>query len=80
MLDITLYVIDREAEDSLLASESYEGYDYVSLVNEGTYGPPALVAPMRGEPPVARVGDRVLYVNTSCSDLAAFEIVRKADR
>lgn len=80
MLDITLYVIDRESEDDLLSSESYDSYDFVSLVNEGTYGPPALVAPMRGERPVAGIGDRVLYVNTSCSDLAAFEIVRKADR
>ena len=39
--------------------------DFVSLVNHGTYGPPALVAPARGEQPLARPGQTVLYVNTS---------------
>jgi hypothetical protein len=39
--------------------------EYVSLVNSGTYGKPALVAPDRGEGATARPGEEVLYVNTS---------------
>lgn len=49
--------------------------DFVSLVNHGTFGPPALVAPGRSaDAPRAQRGDKVLYVNTSV--VALFEIVR----
>lgn len=48
--------------------------DYVSFVNTGTFGPPPLVAPKDGLPPLADVNDEVLYVNTSL--VAAFTIER----
>jgi hypothetical protein len=49
--------------------------DFVSLVNHETYGPPTLVAPSRGEQPLARPGQDVLYVNTSLVPL--FKIHRR---
>ena len=55
----------------------------MSLVNNQTYGPPALIAPSRGNPttpngPVrARIGERVLYVNTNL--VPVFEMVRTSD-
>jgi hypothetical protein len=58
----------------------FEDIDFVSQVNEGTFGPPALVAPSPKEPgsrPVARPGQRVLYVNTSLVPL--FTIERNGD-
>lgn len=48
--------------------------DFVSLVNHGTYGAPALVAPQRDQPkPLATVGQTVLYVNTSLVPLFSIE-------
>ena len=55
----------------------FNGIDYVSFVNEGTYGAPALVAPNpkdpQGTPPRARPGQKVLYINTSLVPLFAIE-------
>lgn len=48
--------------------------EYVSFVNNGTFGPPPLVAPKDGNPPLAEVGDTVLYINTS--KVGAFTIER----
>jgi hypothetical protein len=54
--------------------------DFVSLINAGTHGPPALVAPGRnaGENvrPVATVGQEVLYVNTFLVPLFTIKRVR----
>jgi hypothetical protein len=56
--------------------------DFVSLIDQGTHGPPALVAPGRERganvAPVARVEDRVLYINTTF--VPAFTIERLHDR
>jgi hypothetical protein len=56
--------------------------DFLSLVNHGTYGPPALIAPAPGrnstEGPVAQVGETVLYINTSL--VPAFKGTRIQDR
>ena len=53
----------------------HEGIDYVSLVNNGTHGKPALIAP-GGKPgdPRATVGETVLYINTAFVPM--FEIER----
>lgn len=48
---------------------------YVSFVNDGTFGPPPLVAPKDGNPPLAALDEEVLYVNTS--RVAAFTITRQ---
>lgn len=74
MLEVTVYTIDPENGE--LIDNNFD-VDYVSLVNHETYGPPALVAPNRGEAPKARPGDSVLFVNTSV--VHAFRIDRKDD-
>jgi hypothetical protein len=54
----------------------FNGIDFVSFVNEGTFGPPALVAPSPkepGRPPLARPGQKVLYINTSLVPLFSIE-------
>jgi hypothetical protein len=66
--DITIYPISEPGEDAAETVEfRAEEYDYLSLINEGTYGIPPLVTKteQRGEekPPVAGAGDTVLYVN-----------------
>ena len=74
-LRVTLY------DNALEGDEAPHEVDYVSLYNGGTHGPPALVAPGRekGENVAARarVGDTVLYINTSL--VPAFEVERFAD-
>lgn len=59
MLSVTVYSDINDEGPTV-----YEGIDYVSLVSDETYGPPAVVAPTGNRPPVARPGDRVLYLNT----------------
>lgn len=57
-------------------STTFTAIDFVSFVNEGTFGPPALVAPSPkepGRPPLARPGQRVLYINTSLIPLFSIE-------
>jgi hypothetical protein len=49
--------------------------EYVSLINDSTFGVPPLVAPKDGNPPLAALHDRVLFINTS--RVAAFLIERK---
>lgn len=72
--------------DSIASDESasgsptvFNGIDYVSFVNSGTYGAPALVAPNpkdpRGTEPRARTGQKVLYINTSLVPLFSIERV-----
>ena len=77
MLNVTIY---PDAE-SLMSDEGgvvFEDYDYVSLVNNETYGPPALIAPPprspHGTAPRAALNDKVLYINTNL--IPAFEITR----
>lgn len=68
-----------------LFSEGEDGYvpddptyvDYVSVVNEGTFGPPPLVAPKEGNPPLADFGDEVLYINTTFVPLFTIERVEE---
>jgi hypothetical protein len=77
MLRVTVYAL-RGADDPKIDPEGteYNEIDYVSLVNNETYGPPALVAPNR-EATRASIGDRVLYINTALVPL--FEIERTSD-
>jgi hypothetical protein len=66
MLDVTLYNIDGEVIQTFHDDDN-ESVDYVSLVSNETYGPPALIAPARGrdaQGPRARAGETVLYINT----------------
>ena len=77
MLDVTIYSADGKPVAQFL-DEDGEGVDFVSLVNNETYGPPALVAPSRGEGPVAQLEDEVLYINTNLVPM--FKIVRVTDR
>lgn len=78
-LEVTLYAEDhlRDPNDVPLKVE----VEYVSLVNDTTHGPPALVAPGRqgGErvATVASVGDEVLYINTKF--IPAWKIERLND-
>jgi hypothetical protein len=57
----------------------FECVDFVSLVSGESYGPPALVAPAKGQTtgPRARVGQSVLYLNTRFVPM--FEIERTSD-
>lgn len=71
MLDVKVYSTDgkvvRQFTD-LEDVQSDESVDFVSLVSASTYGPPALVAPdpkKPGQPPTARPGERVLFINTA---------------
>lgn len=74
MLSVTLYPQSLNEEDRL----ELHDFDFISLVNEQTYGPPPLVAPKSaGDKPLAQIGDRVLYINTNL--VAAFEITRDSD-
>jgi hypothetical protein len=80
MLTITIYP-DAETVMSDEGGVIFEDYDYVSLVNNETYGPPALIAPPprapHGAAPRASIGDKVLYINTNL--VPVFEIVRTDD-
>lgn len=78
MLNVTIYP-DAESILSDEGGAEFEGVDYVSLVNNQTYGPPALIAPSPrgGDLPRARLNQKVLYINTNL--VPAFEIVRTAD-
>lgn len=55
----------------------FNGVDFVSNVNGGSFGPPALIAPSPKDPPgskpKARPGQKVLYINTSLVPLYAIE-------
>lgn len=54
----------------------FNAIDFVSVVNGGTHGPPALVAPHPKEPgskPRARPGQKVLYINTALVPLYSIE-------
>lgn len=79
MLEVTLCHIGDDG--SLVAGTPVE-VDFVSLYNNGSHGPPALVAPARDHgrnvAPVARVEDKVLYINTAF--VPAFTIERLHDR
>lgn len=78
MLEVELYT----NKDGQLVSNGKLEVDFVSLIDAGTHGPPALVAPGRERgsqvAPVARVEDRVLYINTA--HVPAFTIERLHDR
>lgn len=85
MLTVTVYP-DAEAlasvdeDDEPNGGVEFTDVDFVSFVNNGTYGPPALIAPNPKTPergPRARLGQKVLYINTNL--VPAFEIVRTAD-
>lgn len=69
-LRVLLYPTGGEDEQDVVEHT----VDYVSFVNSGTFGPPPLVAPKDGNPPLAAPGDEVLYINTSL--VGAFIIER----
>jgi hypothetical protein len=77
MLEVTIY--DNDGRPKAKFSEDNDtDVDFVSLVSNETYGPPALVAPNRnGQGPRANVGDRVLYINTALVPI--FQIERTSD-
>lgn len=58
--DITIYPADSKSDVLEFPASSY---DYLSLINDETYGIPPLVTKTGENPPVAGVGDTVLYVN-----------------
>lgn len=76
MLEVTIYDAAGK-QTAKFGSESDKDVDFVSLVSNETYGPPALVAPNKGQPPTAKVEDRVLYINTSLVPM--FQIERISD-
>lgn len=57
----------------------YAGVDFVSLISDESYGPPALIAPTRSPDPSARasVGQIVMYLNTKFVPM--FSIERESD-
>lgn len=59
--------------------EEFPGMDFVSLISDESYGPPALIAPTRSPDPAARatVGQIVLYLNTKFVPM--FTIERESD-
>jgi len=72
MLEVTIYDVAGR-QTAKFRQEDDTDFDYVSLVSNQTYGPPALVAPNKGQPPTAKIEDRVLYVNTSLVPLFSIE-------
>lgn len=75
-LNVTLYGVEPTT-GAVTSGDEFLGYDYISLVNDSTFGPPPLVAPLKGERPRARPGDKVFYINTRL--VPAFEIERVED-
>lgn len=65
-------LLDTQGEEVLVTE-----VDFVSLVNSDTFGAPPLIAPKEGQRPLARVGQSVLFINTSV--VQAFEIERLED-
>lgn len=76
MLEVTIY--DATGRKTATFGGEDE-VDFVSLVSNETYGPPALVAPNKGQPPTAKIEDRVLYINTGPAGPAMFQIERTTD-
>lgn len=80
MLTVTIYP-DAESLGSDDGGVQFDNVNYVSFVNNQTYGPPALIAPPPKSPagtqPRARPGESVLYINTAL--VPAFEIVREPE-
>lgn len=72
MLRVQLFSIDPDTGE-FEAGEEHE-VDFVSLVNNESFGKPPLIAPENGRPGVARENDTVFYVNTSL--IPAFTIKR----
>lgn len=64
MLEVRVFDGEGRVVAQFLESDD-TAVDFVSLVSNETYGPPALVAPARGLNTRAEVGDRVLYINTA---------------
>lgn len=72
MLNVTVY---HQVDDE--HPVEFPDIQYVSLYNGGTHGPPAVIAPTKNGPDArARVGERVLFINTSFVPM--FEIERVA--
>lgn len=72
---LTVAVYEGLDQDAIDNPNIFEGVDYVSLVSDETYGPPAVITPAKGEQRArAQVGDRVLYLNTRF--VPAWEIKR----
>ena len=71
MLSITTF--DR---DGRIVHEDIKA-KYVSLLSDTTYGPPPVVAPRDGKPPLAKPGDTVLFINPA--HVPYFTITRGSD-
>lgn len=73
-LEVTIY--PGLAPEDIDEPTIFEGIDYVSLVSDETYGPPAVIAPAKGQDrALAQPDDRVLYINTHFVPM--WEITRK---
>lgn len=72
MLEVKIFNQDGDVAVEFAGEDSV---DFVSLVSNGTYGPPALVAPSQGVR--SAVGDRVLYINTAFVPLFQIERVEE---
>lgn len=71
MLKVTVYASVDDDEPI-----EFEDVDFLSLVSDETYGPPALVAPGKDGRTIAKPGDTVLYLNTRFVPM--FEIERQS--
>lgn len=71
MLKVTLYSPDGESETVYTR--------WVSLVSNGTYGPPPLVAPKDGNPPLADYNEDVLYISTAVTPAFKITRIRESD-
>lgn len=70
MLDIEMKF--KDGEDGEFGAE--DNVKYLSWINGGTYGPPALIAPVERPNGVkAGVGDKVVFVNTDSVKWVAVE-------
>lgn len=58
-MDVVVYGIDDDREEDGI---EFHGITHISLVNSGTFGKPALIAPGEEHVPGAK---KVLYINTS---------------
>jgi hypothetical protein len=77
MLNVTIYPDAASLLDTENDGVTFHELNYVSLVNNQTYGPPALIAPSPARNGGAVPGERVLYINTNL--VPVFEIVRTSD-
>lgn len=70
MLNVTVWPLGSSVEDD--EGLEFENIDFLSIINNDTYGKPPIITGEAGQPATARPGQRVLYINPAT--IAAVEV------